>query len=57
MLQPVSVTEDFSHQNILDVVPIVSPVVDKFADFAEDPFSNYRYEDLANISDPFNDNI
>ena len=27
------------------------------ADFAEDPFKDYRYEDVFNIEDPFADEI
>lgn len=29
----------------------------KVADFTDDPFRDYRYEDLANIADPFTDEL
>ncbi|XP_011503696.1 PREDICTED: epidermal growth factor receptor substrate 15-like 1 [Ceratosolen solmsi marchali] len=32
-------------------------IVKKLSDFEEDPFQDYRYEDLSMLSDPFDDNV
>jgi hypothetical protein len=55
MLQLIPVMEKSSNQILDKNIKIDIAVLKKF-DFEEDPFQDYRYEDLSMLSDPFCDN-